>query len=173
MNRGAMSPRSVAGQGRKASLTKGSLLRWGRHAVSRQVRSWVAASVVVCTAVAPAACSRSSEPAQGSLPPTEVKIALSDAGCEPQPASVPAGPVKFAISNAGSSRVTEVELLHDGRILGEKEGIKPGSSGDLVLRLQDGGAYNIHCPGGADNRCAFTVTDRSGNLDTAPATTSL
>ena len=168
-----MSPRSVTGQGRKASLTRGSFSRWGRRAVSRQVRSWVAASVVVCTAVAPAACSRSSEPAQGSLPANEVKIALSDAGCEPQPASVPAGPVKFAITNAGSSRVTEVELLHDGRILGEKEGIKPGSSGDLMLRLQGGGAYSIHCAGGAKNRWDFTVTDRSGHPDTATANTSL
>ncbi|MCA1822242.1 MAG: iron uptake system protein EfeO [Pseudonocardia sp.] len=121
----------------------------------------------------PAACSRSSEPAPVSLPPTEVKIALSDAGCEPQPASVPAGPVKFAVTNAGSSRVTEIEVLHDGRILGEKEGIKPGVSGDLVLRLQGGGAYSIHCPGGATNRWAFTVTDRSGHPDTTTANTSL
>jgi iron uptake system component EfeO len=141
--------------------------------MSRQVRSWVAATVVVCTAVAPAACSQSSEPAQGSLPATEVKIALSDAGCEPQPASVPAGPVKFAITNAGSSRVTEVELLHDGRILGEKEGIKAGSSGDLVLRLQGGGVYSVHCAGGAKNSWDFTVTDRSGHPDTATANASL
>jgi iron uptake system component EfeO len=141
--------------------------------MSRQVRSWVAATAVVCTAVVPAACSRSTEPAPVRLPPTEVKIALSDAGCEPQPASVPAGPVKFAVTNAGSSRVTEIEVLHDGRILGEKEGIKPGVSGDLVLRLQGGGAYSIHCPGGATNRWAFTVTDRSGHPDTATANTSL
>jgi iron uptake system component EfeO len=81
--------------------------------------------------------------------------------------------VKFAITNAGSSRVTEVELLHDGRILGEKEGIKPGLSGDLALRLEDGGTYSIHCPGGATNRWAFTVTGRSGHPDTATANTSL
>jgi iron uptake system component EfeO len=141
--------------------------------MSRQVRSWVAATAVICTAVVPAACSGSSGPAQANPSPTEVKITLSDAGCEPQPASVPAGPVKFAITNAGSSRVTEIELLHDGRILGEKEGIKPGVSGDLVLRLQGGGTYSIHCPGGATNRWAFTVTDRSGHPDTATANTSL
>ena len=141
--------------------------------MSRRVRSGLAATVVVCTSAVLAACGQSSRPAQQSLPPTEVKIALSDAGCEPQPASVPAGPVKFAITNTGSSRVTEVELLHDGRILGEKEGVKAGSSGDLVLRLQAGGAYTIHCAGGATNRWAFTVTEGSGHPDTATANTSL
>ncbi|HXT44523.1 MAG TPA: iron uptake system protein EfeO [Pseudonocardiaceae bacterium] len=141
--------------------------------MSLQVRSGAAATVLACTAVVLAACGQPSGPAPENLAPTEVKIALSDAGCEPQPASVPAGPVKFAITNAGSSTVTEVELLHDGRILGEKEGVKPGSSGDLVLRLQDGGSYSIHCPGGATNRWAFTVTDRSGRPDTATANTSL
>ena len=167
-----MLPSSVTGQGRKASLTGGSFDRRWRRPVSRHVRSGAAATVLVCTAVVLAACGRSDGPAQASAPATEVKIALSDAGCEPQPASVPAGPVKFAITNTGSSRVTEVELLHDGRILGEKEGIKPGSSGDLVLRLQDGGTYAIHCAGGATNRWAFTVTG-SGNPGAATANTSL
>ena len=104
---------------------------------------------------------------------TEVKIALSDAGCEPQPASVPAGPVRFAITNSGSPRVTEAELLHDGKILGETENVKPGASGDLVLRLDDSGAYSIHCPGGGKDTWAFTVTGRSGHPGTDVANTAL
>jgi iron uptake system component EfeO len=94
---------------------------------------------------------------------TEVKIALSDAGCEPQPASVPAGPVRFAIINSGSTRVTEAELLRDGKIVGEKESVKPGLSGNLMLRLEDSGAYSVHCPGGAQDTWIFTVTGGSGH----------
>ena len=118
----------------------------------------VTATVLICTAVLLAGCGRSNSPTQASPPAHEVKIALSDAGCEPQPASVPAGPVKFVITNSGSPRVTEAELLHDGKILAEKEGVKPGSSGDLVLRLDDAGSYSIHCAAGAKNSWDFTVT---------------
>jgi iron uptake system component EfeO len=113
---------------------------------------------------------RSIEPGR---PATEVKIALSDAGCEPQPASVPAGPVKFMITNSGTRWVTEVELLGDGKILGEKEKLTPGSSGDFSLRLKDGGAYRIHCPGGARDTWAFAVTGGSGQPGTAPGNTTL
>jgi iron uptake system component EfeO len=96
-----------------------------------------------------------------------VKIALSDAGCQPQPASAPSGPVKFVITNSGSSRVTEAELLHDGKIVGEKESVKPGSSGDFILRLDEAGSYSIHCSGGAQNNWAFTVTGGSGQASNA------
>ncbi|HEX4248528.1 MAG TPA: imelysin family protein, partial [Pseudonocardia sp.] len=102
-------------------------------------------------------------------PTTEVKIALSDAGCQPTPATVPAGPVKFSITNSGSAKVTEAELQKDGRILGEKESLTPGLSGDFSLRL-DGGAYSIYCPGGAKDTWTFTV---SGGAPAAPADTSL
>lgn len=152
-----MLPRTVTRQSRnrKASPIAGSFDRG------------VLVTLLVCTAVLVVGCGRSSESAPASTPATEVKVALSDAGCEPQPASVPAGPVKFAITNSGSSRVTEAELLHNGKILGEKEGIKPGSSGDLVVRLEDAGAYSIHCPGGAKNSWDFTVTGGSGQPSNA------
>jgi iron uptake system component EfeO len=104
---------------------------------------------------------------------TEVKIALSDSGCAPQPASVPAGPVTFTIANSGSRFVTEVELLRDNRILGEKENLTPGMSGSFSLRLDDGGAYRIHCAGGATNSWPFTVTGGSSQPGTAPGSAAL
>ncbi len=137
------------------------------------------AAVLVCAAVVAAGCGGSGDSggsggsAQTSRPATEVKIALSDAGCEPQPASVPAGPVTFAITNSGSSRVTEAELQHDGKIIGEKESLKPGLSGDFSLRLEDGGAYAIHCPGGAQDTWTFTVTGGSTEPSRTLADTSL
>jgi iron uptake system component EfeO len=96
-----------------------------RSAAPRQVNVACAVPVLVCTAVLITGCGQTGGSAPVIPSPTEVKIALSDAGCEPQPASAPAGPVKFAITNSGSPRVTEAELLRDGRILGEKKNIKP------------------------------------------------
>jgi iron uptake system component EfeO len=114
-----------------------------------------------------------SGPAQLAPPATEVKISLSDSGCEPKPASVPAGPVTFSITNSGSRFVTEVELLRENRILGEKESLTPGMSGSFSLRLDDGGTYLIHCAGGATNSWPFTVTGGSGQPGTAPGNASL
>jgi iron uptake system component EfeO len=133
----------------------------------------VVAAALLCAASLLAGCGGSggSGAAAPSEPTTEVKIALSDAGCEPTPASVPAGPVKFSITNSGSAKVTEAELQRDGKILGEKESLTPGLSGDFSLRL-DGGGYSIYCPGGAKDTWTFTVTG-GGGAPTAPADTSL
>jgi iron uptake system component EfeO len=132
-----------------------------------------AAAALLCAATLLAGCGGSggSGAAAPSEPTTEVKIALSDAGCEPTPASVPPGPVKFSITNSGSAKVTEAELQRDGKILGEKESLTPGLSGDFSLRL-DGGGYSIYCPGGAKDTWTFTVTG-GGGAPTAPADTSL
>ncbi len=58
---------------------------------------------------------------------------------------MPAGPVSFAIANKGASRVTETEIMQDGRILGERENLTPGLSGRLSLRLEPG-QYVVYCP---------------------------
>jgi iron uptake system component EfeO len=129
------------------------------------------AAALVCAATLLAGCggSSGSGAAAPSQPATDVKIVLSDAGCEPTPASVPVGPVKFSITNSGSAKVTEAELQKDGKILGEKESLTPGLSGDFALRL-DGGTYSMYCPGGAKDTWTFTVT---GGAPSAPADTSL
>jgi iron uptake system component EfeO len=133
----------------------------------------VGTAAVLCAATLLAGCagSGSSGTAAPSQPTTDVKIALSDAGCEPTPATVPTGPVKFSITNSGSSKVTEAELQRDGKIIGEKESLTPGLSGDFSLRL-DGGTYSVYCPGGAKDTWTFTVTG-GGAVPSAPADTSL
>ncbi|MFY9806200.1 MAG: iron uptake system protein EfeO [Pseudonocardiaceae bacterium] len=144
-----------------------------------RIRFCEGAVLLVSAAVLVAGCggagrpTQPAQPAQPARPVTEVTIALSDAGCEPQPASVPAGPVAFTITNSGSRFVTEVELLRDGKILAEKEGLTPGVSGGLSLRLNDGGTYRIHCAGGATNSWPFTVTGDSAQPDTAPGNAAL
>ena len=157
-----MLPRSVTqSQGRKASPVASS---FDRGAVG---------TVLICVAVVLVGCGRSDSSAPASQQAAEVRIALSDAGCEPQPASVPAGPVRFVITNSGAPHVTEAELLRDGKIVGEKEGVKPGTSGDLVLRLEGGGTYSVHCAGSAKNDWPLTVTDGSGQSGSGAANATL
>jgi iron uptake system component EfeO len=131
----------------------------------------VTASALLCAAFLTAGCAGSGGSAAPGAPTTEVKVTLSDAGCEPTPASAPAGPVRFAITNSGSSKVTEAELQRDGKILGEKESLTPGLSGDFSLRL-DAGSYTVYCPGAAKDTWTLTVTSGAG-APTSQADTSL
>ena len=126
--------------------------------------------VVAAAALLVAGCSSGGSapsPDQGAT----VTMALSDAGCAPQPASVPAGPVTFTVTNSGTAKVTEGEIQQENRILGEKENITEGISGDFSLRLEPG-QYTVYCPGAATDTASFTVTGQGGQT-TAPVEASL
>ena len=90
---------------------------------------------------------------------TEIKVALTDAGCEPTPATARAGAVVFAITNADSAKVTEVELKTQDlkHILGEKESLTPGLKGTFTLNLAKG-TYKVVCPGAKQDTWDFVVT---------------
>jgi iron uptake system component EfeO len=90
-----------------------------------------------------------------------VKISFTDDGCAPQPATVPAGALTFDIENNNASRVTEAEVMQNGRILGEKENLTPGLSGSFSLRLE-AGEYVIACPNAATDQHKLTVTAGGG-----------
>ena len=53
--------------------------------------------------------------------------------------------------------MTEVELVSDQRIVGERENLAPGFDSTFSARL-DGGTYEIFCPGASTERQPFTVT---------------
>ena len=99
-----------------------------------------------------------------------VDVTVTDTGCTAAPASVPAGPVTFNVTNKNAAAVSEVELLLDERILGEKENLAPGFSASFSLKL-GGGRYTVYCPGAAAERSDFTVTGAA--LDSAGSTASL
>lgn len=82
---------------------------------------------------------------------------LTDEGCKPATARVPAGPITFEVENAGTTKVTEFEVLDGTEILGEKENLSEGFSGDFSLTL-DKGTYTLYCPGGDNERGTLTVT---------------
>ncbi|MDO9410413.1 iron uptake system protein EfeO [Patulibacter sp.] len=76
---------------------------------------------------------------------TNLKVELTDAGCTPNALTAEAGKVRFEAVNNGTSKTTEVELKNaDGIILGERENLTPGLSGDFSLQL-DAGDYVVYC----------------------------
>lgn len=76
---------------------------------------------------------------------TVVKVELTDAGCSPESLEAEAGRIRFEAVNNGTSKATEVELKNaDGIILGERENLTPGLSGDFSLQL-DAGSYDVLC----------------------------
>lgn len=84
--------------------------------------------------------------------------------CVPDFSAAPAGPVTFTISNKDASGVSEVELLSDKRILGERENIIPGLKAVNFTVTLAGGEYQLYCPGATTETKPFTVTG-----DAAPA----
>jgi iron uptake system component EfeO len=112
-----------------------------------------------------AASGANSASVSGSAAPGEVTVTVTDAdGCVATPNTVPAGQVTFVITNVDAVGVTEVELVADQRIVGERENLAPGFDSTFSARL-DGGSYEIYCPGASTERSAFTVTGQAGTQD--------
>ena len=53
--------------------------------------------------------------------------------------------------NKDAAGVTEVELVSDQRIRGERENLAPGFDDSFSVKL-DGGSYEIYCPGAPPRR---------------------
>jgi iron uptake system component EfeO len=108
---------------------------------------------------------------------TNLQVELTDAGCTPSTLTAPAGKVRFEAVNNGTSKTTEVELKNaDGIILGERENLTPGLSGDFSLQL-DPGEYVVYCavPGDLDRKAGkLTVTGKpvTAKKPTDPALTA-
>lgn len=105
----------------------------------------------------------------------QVNLTLTNAGgkdvCNLDHTSAAAGPVTFTVTNQSATSITEVELLSDQRILGEKENLAPGLAPATFTLTLSGGAYQIYCPGAQSETQAFTVTGQSSATATGgPAT---
>jgi len=146
---------------RPARLWPAVLLTTGALALAGCGSSDQAASSSTSSAgtAGPAAASGAAAPgsaAAGDL--GEVAVTVTEAeGCVASPDTVPAGQVTFVITNVDALGVTEVELVSDQRIVGERENLAPGFDSTFSARL-DGGSYQIYCPGGSTERQPFTVT---------------
>jgi iron uptake system component EfeO len=93
--------------------------------------------------------------------------------CKVDTASVPAGPVTFKVNNTSAAGITEMELLKDQRIVGEKENLAPGLDPVSFTVTLDGGPYKIYCPGAGQEYVDFTVTGQTAAAPTGTVQTVL
>jgi len=142
-----------------------------------------AVSLVAALALASlAACGSSNDASDagsgGAAPKTkngvsQVSVTMaSGAGgdaCKVSTASVPAGPVTFAIKNESATGLTEVELLQDQKIVGEKENLAPGLPATSLTLTLGGGDYQVYCPGASAELTAFKVTGHASAQPTGSA----
>jgi len=89
-------------------------------------------------------------------------------GCVPDKATFPAGGITFKIKNKDATAVSEVELLSGARIVGEKENLPPGFTGEFAVTVP-AGKYTLYCPGASTERRPITVTGSAatGSTDVA------
>jgi iron uptake system component EfeO len=103
---------------------------------------------------------------------SQVAITLTDDNggtCALDHGTAKAGPVTFSVTNKTATALTEVELLSDNRILGEKENLAPGLPTASFTVTLGGGDYQIYCPGAAENMIAFRVTGQAAARPTGTA----
>jgi iron uptake system component EfeO len=105
----------------------------------------------------------------GSSDPHKAHVTITAAkGCTIDRRRFPAGGITFAITNKDATGVSEVEVLSDARIIGEKENLPPGFSGSFSVNA-DAGSYTLYCPGASTGKTRLTVTGTAatGDADTA------
>src|SRR3984957_13501384 len=139
------------------------------RAACRSREFWLIAPVFAAAAVFPlTACSHSNS--QSSPPgqaggPNAVKVTMANNGgkdgCALNTTSVPAGPVTFTVANTSAPGITEMELLRDQRIVGEKENLAPGLDPVSFTVTLDGGSYQLYCPGARAEYQTLTVTAKA------------
>jgi iron uptake system component EfeO len=99
---------------------------------------------------------------------SQVKVTLASTGgkdvCTLGSSSAKAGPVTFTVTNTNSTAISEVELLSDERILGEKENLAPGLGSVSFTVTLTGGKYQVYCPGADVQNQAFTVTGKTAEV---------
>lgn len=138
------------------ALTTGALALTG---CSSSTTDTAASSATASSATGSSAAAESGSAAAGADGQVTVTVTEAD-GCVASPDTVPAGQVTFTITNVDSLSVTEVELVSDQRIVGERENLAPGFDSTFSARL-DGGSYQVFCPGAATERQPFTVTGQA------------
>lgn len=140
----------------------------------------LALSATACSSSTDAAKSGPSSAGASSTAANGVKAVnvtlANDAGkdtCSLDSATVPAGPVTFTVTNASAPGITEMELLKDQRIVGEKENLAPGLDPVSFTVTLDGGKYKVYCPGAGSEYLEFTVTGQASAAPTGTVQTTL
>ncbi|HEX5147318.1 MAG TPA: iron uptake system protein EfeO [Conexibacter sp.] len=142
--------------------------------MNRMIHRGAAAAAVALTASALVACgsSSSSDSSGDAANAKKLTFQLTDTGCTPKSATVAAGPVTIAATNPGTAKTDELELKSDdGIIMGERENLAPGLSGDFTLTLQPG-RYEINCTFQNEDREGGTLTVTGKAVDAQSASSA-
>jgi len=120
-----------------------------RHAIALAVLGVLAAGHL--------ACGSSSDSTSSDA--ERIAVTITDDGCDPTDLKATAGPVIFEVSNENSSVNNEFEVLDGAEILGERENVTAGLSGEVPVDL-DPGTYDIVCgnPGNREPTGELVVT---------------
>ena len=119
-----------------------------------------------------AACGSSSNDKDASSGAAASKAAITvtaDKGCSIDHATLAAGGIDFTVKNVDATAVSEVEVLSGDRIVGEKENLPPGFSGNFSITAT-AGDYTLYCPGAATEKTPLKVTGESTDVDTSATT---
>lgn len=101
-------------------------------------------------------------PIKNGVSQVNITMTSADGGtCKVDHNTAKAGPITFNVVNKTATSLTELELLSDNRILGEKENLAPGLPAAKFTLTLDGGTYQLYCPGAKQELLTFTVTGKS------------
>jgi iron uptake system component EfeO len=115
----------------------------------------------------PAVAESSPAPIENGAAQVSVTLTADGGGaCIVDHATAAAGPVTFAVTNQSATAITEVELLSDNRIVGERENLAPGLPMVSFTATLGGGAYQIYCSGAKQELQDFTVTGKAAAQST-------
>jgi iron uptake system component EfeO len=117
--------------------------------------------LAILLALTPAAAAQEAPVKDGV---SQVKVTLtSDNGgsCVLDSTTAKAGPVTFSVTNKTAASISELELLSNNRILGEKENLAPGLPTVGFTLTLDGGTYQIYCPGASAELQDLKVTGKA------------
>jgi iron uptake system component EfeO len=137
---------------------------------STLARSSAVLAAAVALALAVSSCATGGSSASGNVASvvhgaSQVSITLASKSgsdvCTLSSTTAKAGPVTFTVKNESSTAISEVELLSDERILGEKENLAPGLGAVSFTVTLTGGKYQVYCPGAAKQLVNFTVTGKT------------
>jgi iron uptake system component EfeO len=138
-----------------------------RTSLTSPTRPFLAATLLGLASAFATGASADTAPVKNGV--SQVAITLSgdnDGTCSLDHAEAQAGPITFSVTNKTATGITEVELLSNNRILGEKENLAPGLPTVSFTVTLGGGSYQVYCPGATQAMLDFKVTG-----DAAPAPT--
>jgi iron uptake system component EfeO len=130
----------------------------------------VALSMAACSSSDGDSGGTNANSAKGAAPADQrdVVITITADSCPAEYTSYNSGALTFKITNKDATAVSEIEVMSEGRILGEKENMPAGFSGSFALKLEPGD-YTLYCPGAKTEKSPLRITGEASstpNTDT-------